>query len=551
MRLSKLLTKPSKDEVAEEELVSAKLLLQAKFIHKVASGSYAFLPLGFKVLKNIEEVIRAEFAKAGAQEVLGRMVQPASLWQESGRLEDFGPELVQFKNRKGKDLVLATTHEEAITDLVSANLESYRDLPLLVNQIQSKYRDEPRPRGGLVRLREFIMQDAYSFDADKEGLDRSYEKVREVYQNIFKRCGLETLMVDSDVGAMGGYGGEEFMVLNDKGEDRLIICPGGDYQANVEVAEFRVEKDGSKEKKLEEVKTPKTKTIEELSKLLKITPSQTAKMVFYKANNQLVAVVVRGDLEVSETKLLNYLGVNELENASEDEIKKAGAQPGYANPNNIKAKIFIDKTVEKTKNLVIGANKEGYHLKNYNYPRDYKGSNAEIVDIAEAKAGLTCPKCQMSLEEERGIEVGHIFKLGKKYSKSFNLKYLDKNGKEQVPEMGCYGIGLERLMAASVESNYNEKGIIWPEEIAPAKYYLITIGQEEKVINYADKLYQKLSKAGESVIYDDRDESPGVKFNDGDLIGCPKILIVSPKTVKKDKVEQKDRESGKEELVKL
>jgi prolyl-tRNA synthetase len=550
MRLTRFLTKPSKEMPKDEDMISAKLLLQANFISKIASGSYAYLPLGKQVLDKVEVVIRDEFEKVGAQEILSRMVQPASLWQKSNRLEDFGPELIKFKNRFDQKYVLATTHEEAITSLVSDHLDSYRDLPLLINQIQTKYRDEPRPRGGLIRTREFIMQDAYSFDRDRKALDRTYEKVKEAYSNIFSRCGLKTLIVDSYVGAMGGYGGEEFMVVNSKGEDRLIICPGDDYQANVEVAEFKIKPDRSEEKKLEEIKTPKTKTIDELCDLISVKPNQTAKMVFFKTDDKLVALVVRGDLDISQAKLEQILKTNKIESASEEEIKIAGATPGYANPNNLKAEVLIDRTIENSKNLVIGANKEGYHLKNYNYPRDFEGK-AKVVDIAEARAGLACPVCGRELNQERGIEVGHIFKLGKKYSKSFDLKYLDENSKEQIPEMGCYGIGLGRLISASVEFNHDENGIVWPDEIAPYSYYLLTIGSSKKVIEFADRAYEKLSKSGKEVLYDDRDESPGVKFNDADLIGCPKILTISPKTVKEDKVEMKARISGKKELVEI
>ncbi len=548
MRLSQLFTKPARTTVKSEDSVSGKLLVQAGFIHKLAAGSYDYLPLGFRILKKIENIIRNEFSKAEAQEILSPIVHPASLWQESGRLEDFGPELIVFKNRKKQRLVLAPTHEETISLLGQKYINSYQDLPLLINQIQTKYRDEPRPRGGLLRAREFIMQDGYSFDIDKKGLDKSYLTVRKVYQNIFKRCGLDSIVVDSDVGAMGGYGGEEFMLPNKKGENRLIICPKGDYQANIEVAEFKREKDQAKEEKLERVKTPKAKTIKELCRILKIKPEQTAKMVFYLADKKLIATIIRGDLEINQTKLSNLLKTQELIIAPETEIKKAKAVPGYANPNKIKAQIIIDPSIVRSKNLVIGANKEGYHLKNFNLKRDFKGEYIE-ADIAEARQGLPCPKCGQELKEKRGIELGHIFKLGQKYSQSLGVTFTDQKGKEQRPEMGCYGIGLGRLMAAVIEDSHDDQGMIWPTEISPFDYHLVVLGNKKKTIDQANQTYQELEKKNRTVLFDDRDESAGVKFNDADLIGIPIRLVISEETVKKGKIELSQRGSKEKKLV--
>jgi len=548
MRISKLFSKPSKTASKSEDSVSGRLLTQAGYINKLASGSYDYLPLGFKVLKKIEQVIRREFDKAEAQEILSPIIHPAGVWQDSGRLQDFGPELVTFKNRRDQQFVLAPTHEETISLLGKKYISSYQDLPVIVNQIQTKYRDEPRPRGGLLRVREFIMQDAYSFDQDKEGLDKSYEKIRKVYQNIFKRCGLDSIIVDSDVGAMGGYGGEEFMLVNGQGEDRLIICPKGDYQANQEVATFKIEPTKSKALKLTKIKTPKTKTIKELCELMKIEPEQTAKLVFYTINKKLIAVVVRGDLEINETKLKNHLKVAELTPATEAEIKKAGAKPGFASPIDIKAQVIIDPTIKNTANLVIGANEKDFHLQNFNLDRDLKDKYEE-VDIAQAKAGLACPKCGSLLTEENGIELGHIFKLGKKYSESLGVRFTDKNGKEQAPEMGCYGIGLGRLMAAVIEHHHDKFGIIWPKEISPFDYHLISLGKDKEVIEQADKLYQELEKKGKTVLYDDRDESAGVKFNDADLIGISLKLVISNKTIKENKIELSQRGQKDKKLV--
>jgi prolyl-tRNA synthetase len=551
MRFSKLFSRPQKGVPKEEDSISGRLLVRAGFIHKLASGSYDLLPLGFRVFKKIEGIIREELNKIGAEEILSPVVQPASLWQKSGRLKDFGAELVVFTNRHKQKMVLAPTHEETIANMGQKFINSYQDMPVLVNQFQTKYRDEPRPRSGLLRVREFIMQDGYSFDRDRKGLDKSYQAVRGAYSKIFKRCGLKALIVDSDVGAMGGYGGEEFILPNNNGEDRLIVCPKGDYQANVDIALFqRVEKRKklTKLKKLVEVKTPQAKTIKELCQYLDIKPSQTAKMVFYLVADQLIAVIVRGDLEVSQIKLANLLKAQELIIAPLERVSEAGAVPGFANPNGVKAKLIVDPSVAEGANLVIGANRKNYHLRNFNLKRDFKGE-AKIADIAEAQAGLPCPKCGAKLREEKGIELGHIFKLGQKYSKSMGVVFTDQRGKEKLVEMGCYGIGLGRLMAATVEHYHDRQGIIWPDEIAPYQFQLIVLGQNKKVTAQAEKLYHNLQGQAKEVLFDDRDESAGVKFNDADLIGIPKRLVVSEKTIKEGKVElnYRSREPGQEE----
>jgi len=547
MRISRLFAKPSKSKIKSEDSISGQFLVQAGFIHKLASGSYDYLPLGLKVLKKVEDIIRDEFNKVGAQEILSPVVHPASLWQESGRLKEFGSELVVFRNRKKQQLVLAPTHEETISLIARKYLNSYQDLPILVNQIQTKYRDEPRPRGGLLRAREFIMQDAYSFDIDRKNLNQTYLKIRKVYQNIFERCGLNPIIVNSDVGAMGGYEGEEFMMISERGEDRLILCPKGDYQANIEVAEFKREKSRAKKRKLEQIKTPKTKTIAQLCAYLKIRPEQTAKMVFYLVDNKLVAAVVRGDLNISHTKLINLLRGKKIEIAPKKMVRKAGAIPGFANPRGIRAKVVIDPSIINSQNLVIGANREGYHLKNFNFKRDFRDRYQE-ADIAEAKEGLPCPKCGAALKEEKGIELGHIFKLGQKYSRSLKVFFADRQGREQIPEMGCYGIGLGRLMAAVIEKHHDEQGMIWPKEISPFQYYLIGLGGK-KVIDQAEKIYQELQKKKRTVLFDDRDESAGVKFNDADLIGIPNRLVVSRKTIKEGKIELSKRGEEKKKLV--
>ncbi len=558
MRLSRLFSKTRKTKPKKEDSLSAQLLIQAGFISKVGSGLYDYLPLGFRVLKKIEYIIREELNKVGAQEILSSLIQPAHLWQKSGRIKDFGPELATFKNRKDQRMVIAPTHEETISLMGQKYIESYQDLPQLVNQIQLKFRDEPRARGGLLRAREFIMQDAYSFHKDKKSLNEVYSQVKKAYENIFNRCGLETLVVDSYVGAMGGEGGEEFMLENEDGEDTLITCSKCGYKANLEVAEFEIEKSKEKEKELEEVATPKEKTIDELCKKLSVKPEKTAKMVFYENSSkenekgsQLIAVLVRGDLDTNELKLESELKVSELEPADDSLIRKVGAQPGFANPIDIKANIIVDPTIENSKNLVIGANKEGYHLKNFNLDRDLKKKDYTVADIAQARKGLTCSRCGSFLDEKRGIELGHIFKLGKKYSKSLDVTYTNESGKEEYCQMGCYGIGLGRLMGAVVENFNDENGIIWPREIAPHQYYLIVLGENNEVEKEAEKVYKKLIKAGKDVLYDDRQESAGVKFNDADLIGCPNRLVVSEKTIENDKIELSLRGKDDKELIDL
>jgi len=552
MRLSKLFGKTQREIPAEAETASHQLLLRAGMIQQLAAGVYSYLPLGWRVLKKIENIIRDEMDKAGGQEVNMPVLQPFEMWQQSGRDQALGKVLFTLSDRRERKLALGPTHEEVVTELAKYNVQSYRDLPLLLYQIQVKFRDEPRPRGGLIRVREFLMKDLYSFDVDEAGLDISYQKMREAYQNIFDRCGLPTMLVEADSGAIGGKDSREFMVVAESGEDEIIYCPGCNYAANAEKAVSVKEKiDNGKPLPVEEVATPGAGSIEEVAAFLKIPHHHTLKAVFYIADGKLVFVVIRGDLEVNEVKLNNQLKASELRMATEDEVIKAGLVAGAASPVGIKGfKVIADDSVNSGTNFVAGGNKPDTHLKNVNYPRDFK---ADIVaDIASARVGDKCPGCGGILASTQGIEVGHIFKLGTTYSQKFDASFIDEKGESRPLVMGCYGLGLSRLMAAVIEQNHDEKGIIWPLPIAPYQLYLCPLYKEgAKVAEVTEKLYAELEAAGFEVLFDDRQESPGVKFNDADLLGMPIRVTVSPRTLEKGSVELKKRSEKESELVPL
>jgi len=551
MRLSRLLTKTQREIPAEADTISHQLLLRAGMIQQLAAGVYTYLPLGWRVLKKIENIIRDEMDKAGGQEVSMPVLQPIELWQKTGRDAAFGEGLFTLKDRKERTLALGPTHEEVVTDLVARQVKSYRDLPQLVYQIQVKLRDEPRPRGGLIRVREFIMKDLYSFDADQVGLDKSYNLMLQAYQNIYRRCGLKTMLIEADSGAIGGKASHEFMLIADSGEDEVIFCACG-YAANAEKAvSKRKQAEKGRELPLEEVSTPGRESIEDVAAFLGIPESQTLKAVFYIADGQLVFVVIRGDIGVNEIKLKNLLGAAELRLAREDEVKAAGIVAGSASPLGLKGlKIVADESVESGAGFVAGANKPGYHLRNVMRPRDFKAD--VVADIALARAGEECVKCGGILSAVNGIEVGHIFKLGTFLSESLGASYTDAEGNSHPIVMGSYGIGLGRLMAAAIEQNHDEKGIIWPMPIAPYQVYLCTIKQEESAITEAaEKLYKEFEEAGIEVLFDDRLESPGVKFNDADLLGIPLRATVSPRTLKENALELKKRTEKDTELVPL
>lgn len=552
MRLSKLISKTQREIPAEAETISHQLMLRAGMIHQVVAGVYAYLPLAWRAIRKIENIIRDEMDKAGGQELLMPALQPLELWQATGRAQAFGKSLFTFLDRKDRALCLGPTHEEVITQIVSRNVQSYRDLPILAYHISLKFRDEPRPRGGLLRVREFTMKDLYSFDVDEDGLDVSYKKMLQAYRNIYARCGLPALCVEADSGAIGGKGSHEFMVIVESGEDEVIYCPNCNYAANMDKAQSIKEKlPDEKPLPLEEVATPGITTIKGLANLLKVPQNRTLKVVFYKADDEFVIAVIRGDIEINETKLKNILHCIEFRLANEEEVREAGIIAGSASPIGISGiKIIADDSIASGANFVAGANKPDTHLKNVNYPRDFKVDL--IADIARAKAGKGCPKCAGKLSIARGLEVGHIFKLGTFLSEALGAYFIDTNGVSRPIIMGCYGIGSGRLLAAVIEYSHDDKGIIWPMSIAPYHIYLCPLYLENpQVATTAENLYADLEAQGFEVLFDDRKESPGIKFNDADLLGIPIRLTISPRTLETNSVEIKKRFVKKSQLVPL
>ena len=552
MRFSKLFGKTLRQAPAEAESISHQLLLRAGMIAQEAAGIYSYLPLGWRVLKKIENVIREEMDKAGGQELMLPVLQPFELWQQSGRYVSFGKSLFTLTDRKEHTLALGPTHEEVITDLVHRYVQSYRELPLLLYQIQVKLRDEPRPRGGLIRVREFIMKDLYSFDADEAGLDKSYQSMCQAYSNIYTRLGLPTMTVEADSGAIGGKDSHEFMVITETGEDEVIYCSSCGYAANAEKAQFAKTRGAAGAPlPLEEIATPEAETIEEVAGFVGVPTSQTLKAVFYFADGEFVFVTIRGDLEVNETKLRNTLKCTELRLATEGEVNEAGIVAGFASPIEVKGvKIVADDSITSGSNFIVGANKSGYHFRNANYPRDFQVDLT--ADIALAQSGDSCPSCQGKLSSARGIEVGHVFKLGTFISEKFGASFLDNDGTSRPIVMGCYGIGLGRLLAAIVEQSHDDKGIIWPFSVAPCQVYLCPLSLEKSaVLPTAEKIYQELQKEGIEVLFDDRDDSPGVKFNDADLLGIPLRLTLSPRTLQSQSIEAKWRTEKEAQLLPL
>ena len=552
MRFSKLFGKTLRQAPAEAESVSYQLLLRAGMIAQEAAGIYSYLPLGWRVLRNIENIIREEMDEAGGQELMLPVLQPFELWQQSGRYLSFGKSLFTLTDRKEHTLALGPTHEEVITDLVHRYVQSYRELPLLLYQIQTKLRDEPRPRGGLLRVREFIMKDLYSFNADEAGLDESYQRMCQAYRNIYARLGLPTLVVEADSGAIGGKESHEFMVLTEGGEDEVIYCSNCGYAANADKAQFvktDIPSEATNLLSLEEIATPGTKTIEEVASFVGVPTNQTLKAVFYSADGEFIFVIIRGDLEVNETKLRNALKCSEFRLATEGEINEAGLVAGFASPIGVKGvKTVADDSITSGFNFIVGANKSGYHFRNANYPRDFQVDL--IVDIALARPGDSCPRCPDKLYSARGIEVGHVFKLGTFISERFGASFLDSAGKSRPIIMGSYGIGLGRLLAAIIEQSHDDKGIIWPLSVTPYQVYLCPLHLDKSaVLPTAERLYQELQKEGIEVIFDDRDDSPGVKFNDADLLGIPLRLTLSPRTLQSQSVEVKWRTEKEAQLL--
>ncbi len=554
--MSRLFSQTLREAPADAEVKSHRLLVRAGFIKQLGAGIYSILPLGKRSIDKVENIIRGEINAIGGQEMILPVVHPADIWKETNRYFEIGSEMSRFKDRKGADMVLAMTHEEIVTDLARKLIQSYRQLPLLVYQIHTKWRDDPRPRAGLIRVREFTMKDSYSLDTDEEGLDKQYRAHYQAYFNIYNRCGLPTVTVFADVGMMGGSMSHEYMYLTPIGEDTLLICDECGYMANRQIALF--EKPAPEEEalsELEKVATPDTSTIEDLANFLDIPKSRTAKAVFMVAIinegkddvEKFVFAVVRGDMELNETKLANAIKAKELRPALDEEIEEVGAVPGYASPIGLKnVLVVVDDLITKSPNLVAGANEAGFHNRNVNYGRDYE---AKIVtDIVTAEEGFGCPNCGSTMKESRGVEVGNIFKLGTKYTEALGANYLDKNGKSKPIVMGSYGIGSGRLLASIAEEHNDEYGLIWPISVAPYHVHLISLrgGQEE-----SDKLYDTLSGSGIEVIYDDRNESPGVKFNDADLIGVPIRITIGERSLKQNTVELKIRKEKEREQIPL
>ena len=548
MLLSRLLWKALRDDPAEAELASHRLMLRAGLIHQVASGVYSYLPLAWRSLRKIEQIIREEMDAAGGQELRLSVLQPRELWDESGRTAAFGPDLFTLYDRRERPLVVAPTHEEVLTNVVKANVHSYRDLPKVLYQIHTKFRDEPRPRGGLIRVREFDMKDAYSFDVDEEGLEKSYRAMVQAYKNIYARCKMSVVMVEADSGAIGGKESHEFMLLADSGEDTIVLCDKCGYAANTELARSRKPpRPIDPPLPLEEVHTPGVRTIEGLAEYLGVPTDKTLKAVFYHADGEVVFVTIRGDLEVNEVKLRNALGASELRLATPHEVEGAGLVAGSASSIGLTGiRTVADDSIELGSNFVVGANKPHRHLLNANYPRDFQPD--VVTDIALAESGHRCVSCDSTIELRRGIEVGHVFKLGTQYSEALDALVPDQRGIQRPIVMGCYGIGLGRLLAAAIEQHRDDLGIIFPEPIAPYQVWLTALNIESpEVRSAAESLRGDLEDAGIQVLLDDRAESAGIKLNDADLVGLPLRVVVSPRNLKRGAVEMKVR--GESEAV--
>ena len=546
MRYSQTLLPTLKETPAEAEVVSHRLMLRAGFIRKLTAGIYSYLPLGLAAIRKVENIVREEMNRAGAQELLMPMVQPADLWVETGRYEKYGPELLRFHDRHNRESCLGPTHEEVITDIARKELHSYRDLPINLYQIQTKFRDEIRPRFGLMRGREFIMKDAYSFDVSDEAATLSYTKMYEAYRKIFTRCGLDFRAVQADSGSIGGSFSHEFMVLAETGEDTIVICKECEYAANMEKAAVVVAIKERTEplESLEKLETPGKRKVDAVCEFLNIEPTQLVKTLVFKADDVPVAVLVRGDREVEEVKLKNLLGVAEVEMADDKEVFDAtGVPTGYLGPVGIKIKVVADQEVANMENFYVGANEKNCHLKNVNLDRDCKID--AVADLRQITTSDPCPECGGQLDTTEGIEVGHVFKLGTGYSESMNATYQDQDGKEKHFVMGCYGIGVTRVVAAAIEQNHDADGIVFPVPIAPFSVVILNLGINDEVINgAAEKLYADFQAAGIEVLIDDRDERPGFKFKDADLIGIPFRITVGKGFAKNGLIEVKYRKDG-------
>ena len=550
MRMSKLLLKTLREVPAEAELASHQLLLRAGLATPLAAGLYCFTPVGWRVVRNIEAIIRDEMDATGAQEVHLPALNPVEMWEETGRVEAMGQTLFRLLDRKERGFVLGPTHEEGMSYLASRSIQSYRDLPVTLYQIQTKFRDEPRPRGGLVRLREFTMKDAYSFDTGWETLDASYDLMFDAYHRIFARAGVPVIPVSADSGAIGGKESQEFIFLTDDGEDEILLCPGCGYAANAEKADFaRLPAILAEPKALEKIATPGQRTIDDLVQSLGIEARQTNKAVFYRIDGKPVFVCIRGDLEVNAIKLKNALKAKDVDPMDEAMVRNAGLVAGSASAVGLTGmRIVADMSATEAPNLVAGANEPDAHYLNTNHGRDW---TADLVaDIALARRGDACATCGTALETRRGMEMGHVFKLGTIYSEAVGVYYLDEAGERRPAVMGSYGIGVERMLAAIIEANHDANGIVWPSEVTPYDVHVVALNLDQEPVTTAlAALEAALSAAGLSVLIDDRDDSAGIKFKDADLLGIPVRLTVSPRALEKGGVEVKQRRGGTMEIV--
>jgi prolyl-tRNA synthetase len=539
--MSAMFGRTLREAPSDVEVASHRLLLRAGFIRQLAAGIFSYLPLAKRSIGKIEHILREEMDAAEGQEVSMPVVQPAEVWERSGRYTATGQELVKLGDRRNREMVLAMTHEEIVAGLAAGEVDSYQRLPRLVYQIQTKFRDDPRPRAGLIRAREFTMKDAYSLDRDERGLERQYSTLYGAYFRIFARCGLPTIAVGADVGIMGGSMSHEYMYLTSIGEDTILICDNCGYTANRQVARSRKSiPEAEEQRPVEKVATPGADTIETLVRSLEIPKSRTAKALFQVAtvdgSERFVLAVVRGDMELGETKLANAVGASGLRPALPEEVIAVGAEPGYGSPLGVEeVTVVVDDAIPASPNLVAGANEEGFHFLNVNYGRDFEADT--VADIASAEDGSLCPECGYVMRAERGVEVGNIFKLGTRYSEVFGASFLDKDGRRKPVVMGSYGIGLGRLLACIAEEHHDENGLVWPVSVAPYHVHMVAAGTNET----ADGLYERLVSAGVEVLYDDRRESLGAKFKDADLIGVPVRLTLTPRSLQRGGVEIKAR----------
>jgi len=556
MRYSRYLLPTLKEVPSEAEVPSHQLMLRAGMIRKLAAGIYSYLPYGLRSLRKVENIIREEMNRAGAIEVLLPFVQPAELWQESHRWEEYGSELARLKDRHNRDCCLGPTHEEVITDIARKEIRSYRQMPVNLYQIQTKFRDEIRPRFGVMRAREFIMKDAYSFDVDQKGLDESYQKMIEAYTRIFTRCGLKFRSVEAETGLIGGSFSHEFMVLAETGEETIVSCTRCAYAANIEKAEFRRHDlkgqahDKASQKPSQKIMTPEKRTVEEVTQFLNVSPKDLVKTLIFESEKGCVAALVRGDHEISEKKLKAVWGSEGLQLAGEEKVEEVTRAPkGFAGPLGLSVPILADLDIQEMVNFVTGANVKDAHFIHVNTGRDFQVS--QFVDLRKFAPGDRCPLCGEETRTDKGIEVGHTFKLGTKYSKVMGATFLDDQGKEKEMVMGCYGIGVGRTVAAAIEQSYDQNGIIFPMPLAPFQVLILPINiNTESLREAAEHLYQALSGNGIEVLFDDREETPGVKFKDADLLGIPLRITLGEKNLKKGLVEIKKRKTGEVSLVK-